>query len=366
MYRFTLSFPSGHECPVLVRRGGLSELPTLWRPSWEQAAIIGDANVLARYADTVAHALQARCKEVLLLDFAPGEESKNRATKAHLETELLAARFGRQGCIVALGGGVSLDVAGFVAATYLRGVPHINVPTSLLAQVDAAIGGKTAVNTPEGKNLIGTFHQPAAVVVDPDVLATLPAAEWTHGVAEMVKHAVIADAKFFQWIDERATRLATAHTLDVHPLRRCLEIKAEVVCADEREQGRRAVLSFGHTVGHALERATAYTMAHGSAVALGMLVEATVATRRTGFPTESLTRLEDVWRRLGLPVRLATTDTPSLEDVLPFLEMDKKRAGGQVRMALPAHIGTMADPDGRHTVAVALDDVNDAWQRWMA
>lgn len=352
--------PAGRRCTLVVGPGALRRLGAQWRDEWTEAAIVGDAQVLGLYGDAVRAQLEPVTRQIIALDFEPGEAQKSRSEKARLEDELLAAGFGRRGCIVALGGGISLDLAGFVAATYLRGVPVLNVPTSLLAMVDAALGGKTAVNVPAGKNLIGAFHQPSAILVDPELLATLPPAEWLPGLAELVKHAAVADGALFEWIEDHASALGEPGPLDPQPLLRSLQIKAAIVAADERETGSRAVLNFGHTLAHAIEKASEHRVGHGLAVAMGMGIEAAVAVERCGLAVESWRRLIDLWPRLGL----RTWPEVALDDLWPFLRTDKKRRDETMHLALPTEIGQMAVEQGRHTVAVSAAELGRGWERW--
>lgn len=358
--RLVLELGSGRRSTVLVGPGARSALGEVWPAGRDQAAVIGDANVLALYGGELVARLGPLAREVALLPFPPGEAHKTRETKARLEDELLSRGFVRRRvCVVACGGGISLDLAGFVAATYMRGVPWVSLPTSLLAQVDAAVGGKTGVNTDRGKNLVGAFHQPAAVLVDPELLRTLPPAEWGCGLAELVKHAVIADEALFDWIEAHAEELARpASALEAYPLRRSVEIKAGIVERDELEHGLRAVLNFGHTVGHALEKATRPALDHGRAVAIGMGVEGRLACALRGFPVEAQLRLEGCLARLGLP-----TAPPSLPftELAPFLTLDKKRQDAQLAIALPDRLGTLAGPAGPYTVPVSLPALERAF-----
>jgi 3-dehydroquinate synthase len=342
-----LRFADGRGCVVHV--GGVERLASLWRAEWREAAVIGDAQVMSLHGGVIAAQLRNVAARVEQLHFCAGEVHKTRATKERLEDELLAHGIGRELAVVALGGGVSLDVAGFVAATYLRGVPYINVPTSLLAQVDAAVGGKTGVNTPRGKNLIGAFHQPVAVVVDRTFLRTLPPREWGNGLAEMVKHAVVADAALFDWIAARTDVLRTPGAIDEHPLRRCLEIKAAIVAGDEREEGRRSVLNYGQTFGHAIEHALEHAIGHGAAVSIGMVLEARVACAAGILAEEEAQRLERCLAALELAVARPELPFSRLE---PFLSSDKKRRGGALRMSLPTRIGTT--PSAPRVVPLAL------------
>ena len=357
----TLELSAGRRCEIHVGPGVCAALPSLWRRRWRDAAVIGDARVLGLYGDLLRQTLAGCTERVLLAEFPPGEAHKTRRTKQQLEDRLLGAGLDRHGCIVALGGGISLDLAGFVAATYMRGVEFVSLPSSLLAQVDAAVGGKTGVNTDHGKNLVGAFWQPSAVLVDPRLLVTLPEQEWGNGLAEMVKHAVIADAALLDWIEDHAESLRRPGAVDPHPLRRCIEIKAEVVRRDEREGGLRAVLNFGHSVGHALESATDHALPHGRAVALGMLVEGAVARALCGFPAAQLRRLRALLERLGLDLTLP--HGVSLAQLLPYLGADKKVRGGALRMALPAAVGSMAGADQGYTLEVSPEQLRRAWEQ---
>lgn len=273
------------------------------------------------------------------LTFPAGERSKTRDTWSRLTDELLRLGFGRDSGIVALGGGVAGDLGGFVAATYMRGIPYAQVPTTLLAMLDASVGGKTGVDTDEGKNLIGAFHPPVAVLADPLVLATLPEREYRAGLAEAVKHGLIADREYFGWMERNVEPLlARDPAVLQHLVGRSVEIKAEVVSEDEREAGRRAILNAGHTVAHALEQATEYRLPHGEAVALGLLAEATLATGLGLATPEAGARVAALLERLGLPTRLEPLPE---ERVLQAMESDKKNRGGGIRFALPRGLGTM-------------------------
>jgi 3-dehydroquinate synthase len=279
------------------------------------------------------------------LTFPSGERSKTRESWSRLTDELLRLGFGRDSGIVALGGGVAGDLAGFVAATYMRGVPYVQAPTTLLAMLDASIGGKTGVDTAEGKNLIGAFHPPVAVLADPRALATLPDREYRAGLAEAVKHGLIADREYFEWMEQEAGPLLErdADALQ-HLVRRSVEIKAEVVSEDEREGGRRAILNAGHTVAHALERATEYRVPHGEAVALGLVAETALATGLGLATPEAGARVVVLLERLGLPTRMR--EPVATERLLAVMIGDKKNRGGGIRFALPRGLGAMGpEPD---------------------
>jgi 3-dehydroquinate synthase len=318
---------------------------------------------LALLTDSTVRALPSKWRLSLPgvdaeLVIPPGERSKTRARWTALSDALLDRTFGRDSALLLLGGGVVGDLGGFVAATYLRGIPYIQIPTTLLAMLDASVGGKTAVDTPHGKNLIGAFHPPAAVVADPAALATLPEREFRGGLAEAVKHGVVADPAYFEWIEREADALLRRDTAALEQLvRRSVEIKAEVVSADEREGGRRAILNAGHTVAHALERASAYRLPHGEAVALGLVAEAALA-EELGVALPGLReRIAAVLARLGLPVRLTPPLPP--ETIVPAMASDKKNRAGTIRFALPSAVGAIGS--GREwTVAAPASAIRKA------
>jgi len=273
-----------------------------------------------------------------------GEQHKSRETWAALTDELLAAGHGRDSAVVALGGGVVGDLAGFVAATFMRGIPFVQVPTTLLAMIDASIGGKTGVDTPAGKNLVGAFHQPAAVLVDPGMLATLPDDQLRAGLAEALKHGVVIDRDYFEWIAARAPGMLAAPTEHatewVELVHRSARIKAGVVERDERESGIRKILNFGHTLGHAVELLSGLTLLHGYAVAIGMVLEAEAGERLGVTAAGTRARIEEALDRVGLPTRVPSSQPPA--DVLAATMLDKKARAGAVEYALPAAIGAMA------------------------
>jgi len=267
-----------------------------------------------------------------------GEAFKTLETLNRIFDALLAASADRRTVLVALGGGVVGDIAGFAAATYQRGVPYIQVPTTLLAQVDSSVGGKTAVNHALGKNMIGAFHQPLAVVADTDTLTTLPERELAAGLAEVVKHGAIRDAAFLEWIDANAAALRARDAAALaHAIRRSCEIKAALVAEDERETGLRALLNFGHTFGHAIESGLGYgTWLHGEAVAAGMALAARFSARQGRIPSAAAERLIAVMNKLGLPV-----DAPKMppERWLEYMGRDKKNRDGRVTLILLDALG---------------------------
>jgi 3-dehydroquinate synthase len=325
--------------PVYVEPGGiqrLQELVQLHLPE-RRVAMLADAAVYQLYRGS-QWGRPAWSGETLTIP--PGETSKTRDQWGRLTDLLLERQFGRDSGLIALGGGVTGDLTGFVAATYMRGLPYIQVPTTLLAMLDASVGGKTGVDTPYGKNLIGAFHPPVAVVADPLALNTLADREYHSGLAEAVKHGLIADKAYFEWMESNAVALTGKDPEAVtHLIRRSIEIKAEIVSGDERESGRRAILNAGHTVGHALEQVSGYRLAHGEAVALGLLAECELAEQLGITPPGLRTRVAGLLGRLGLPQRLTESVEP--DALLDSMARDKKNRSSRIRFALASGLGQM-------------------------
>jgi 3-dehydroquinate synthase len=308
-------------------------------------ALIADSRVAELYGATALAALAAAGLRGELFSFPAGEWNKSRSSWAELTDRLVAAGFGRDCAIVALGGGVTGDLAGFVASTYMRGVPLIAVPTSLLAMLDSSVGGKTALDTPAGKNLVGTFHHPALVVIDPDLLATLPAPQRRAGLAEAVKTAAIRDAALFEWIEDRGPALAAGGPDELAQLiERCVRIKADVVAEDPTETGLRQVLNFGHTAGHALEALAGLALLHGEAVAAGMRIESHVGEALGVTEAGTTSRLEAVLDLCGIPDVVDASTTA--ESILEAAGSDKKGRGGRPRWVLLRRIGEVARAEG--------------------
>ncbi|HAL41879.1 MAG TPA: 3-dehydroquinate synthase [Gammaproteobacteria bacterium] len=303
-----------------------------------QVAIITNDVVGPLYAHVIAEALPDF--HVDLYQLPDGEASKTLETYGLLMDFLMQARHNRSTTLIALGGGVVGDLVGFVAATFQRGVSFIQVPTTLLAQVDSSVGGKTAVNHPNGKNMIGAFYQPAAVLADTGVLQSLPQREYAAGLAEVLKYGVIYDAAFFQWLEANADALRERDgTALGYAIRRSCEIKADVVSDDEREQGRRAILNYGHTFGHAIENLSGYgTWLHGEAVAIGMVMAAALSQQVAGLDQAQAHRQTALIQKLGLPVSLSGK---SLEQsaFIAAMGMDKKVVDGRMRFILARSLG---------------------------
>jgi 3-dehydroquinate synthase len=327
---------------IVIGRGLLTELPALVRAACPapRYAVITDSHVAKLYGQPLVARCQDATLHVEVFEFPAGEWNKTRETWAAVSDRMLARQFGRDCAVIALGGGVAGDVAGFVAATYLRGIPYVQVPTSLLAMIDSSIGGKTGVDVPAGKNLLGTFHQPRLVVADLDALKSLPAVQLAAGMAEAVKHGVIADSGYFQFL-ERQHRAAAAGDADVleQVVRRSVEIKAEVVAADEREVGRRAILNFGHTVGHAIEATAKFALLHGEAIAIGMAYESRLAEAMGIAERGTALRIRELLAGCGLPLDLPETAT--VDALVAAMQVDKKARRGTVRFALPRSVGAM-------------------------
>lgn len=320
--------------------------------------IISDDNTGPLFADRVAAGFPG--EPPLQLRFRAGEASKTRQTWITLTDAMLDAGCGRDTAIIALGGGVTGDLAGFVAATYLRGIAYVQVPTSLLAMVDSSLGGKTGVDTQAGKNLVGAFHRPSAVIVDPENLRSLPPEHLRSGLAEALKHAVIADEPLFDWIATHARDLLAdpGGPLMTELIGRAVGIKARVVEADEREGGVRKVLNFGHTIGHAIEKLSGYSLLHGHAVAIGMVIEARAAEAVGIADPGTCERIISVLRALELPTELPP-DT-DLQRVLLATRTDKKAREGVVEYALPSRVGEMAGASRRYGIPLADETVVSA------
>lgn len=330
---------------VVVEPGLLARAGALIReavPGVRRWAVVSDDRVAPLYADRVAETLRQEGASATVHTFPAGEASKTREQWSRLTDILLRAGLGRDSGVVALGGGVTGDLAGFVASTYMRGLPVVQVPTSVVAMVDSAVGGKTGVDTPHGKNLVGAFHPPRIVLVDSDVVATLPPRERAQGWAEAVKHGAITDRPYLEALEHESERLMAGDSEAVaRAVARSIEIKAEVVSADERESGRREILNFGHTFGHALEAASEYRLPHGSAVALGMLLEARLGESLGITDPAVRPRLAQALARFGLPTSAADAGVTDA-DLGPWLQRDKKVRDGTVRVVLLAELGEVA------------------------
>lgn len=302
-------------------------------------AIISNPTVYGLYGDVVSDSLRKAGFDATVILIPDGEEYKEPLWASYLYGELLKQGLDRASGLIALGGGVIGDITGFVASTYMRGISFVQAPTTLLAQVDSSVGGKTGVNHPLGKNMIGTFYQPRLVVADVGTLKTLPARELLAGMAEVIKYGVIWDESLFRFLEENREKVLNLDRPAMeHIIRRSCEIKAEVVSRDEREEGLRAILNYGHTIGHALETATGYTaFLHGEAVAIGMYVEARLSSLLGLVDRREVERIRSLIKAYGLPVEMPSG--METERILSAMRLDKKAVAGELRFILPERIG---------------------------
>ena len=317
----------------------------------KRCAIVADENVAKLLAERVNESLRREKFAPSLVIIPPGEKSKTLEQASAICEQMIAAGLDRQSFVVALGGGVVGDLAGFAAAIFQRGIPHVQIPTTLLAMVDSSIGGKTGVNTNAGKNLIGAVHHPALVIADVDLLKTLPQREFNQGFAEIIKHAIIADPEMF-----RELQHVDLKTIDLAPLiRRNIEIKSGVVAKDELDRtGERALLNFGHTVGHAIEWAGDYReFLHGEAVSLGIVAACAVSMKKAGLPSEQRDAIIDLLNTFGLPTLLPPNFTRA--KILEAVPFDKKFHGGKIRFVVTSKIGSAQLSD-----EVTLEDIREA------
>lgn len=334
--------------PIQIEAGLLSQ-PGFFVPyiSGPLAVIVTNETVAPLYLEQV----KACCgdKQVETVILPDGEQYKTLDQFGVVMTRLLEMNAARDTTLIALGGGVIGDLCGFVAATYQRGVPFIQVPTTLLSQVDSSVGGKTAVNHPLGKNMIGAFYQPVFVAIDTDTLRSLPAREFSAGMAEVIKYGIIYDAEFFSWLEDNTQALKTLEQSPlVQAIQRCCKIKAEVVAQDEREGGLRAILNLGHTFGHAIEAEQGYgNWLHGEAVAAGTIIACNTAMHLDWFTASETRRVSDLFLAFDLPVEGPAT--MSKDDYVKHMKRDKKVEAGNIRFVLPQGIGK----------AVVTKDVTD-------
>jgi 3-dehydroquinate synthase len=321
-----------------------------------ECAIISDSNIARLFADRVRQSLTSAGFQPVLIMIPPGEESKTLEQGGMICDQMIAAGLDRRSFVIGLGGGVIGDISGFVAAIYHRGIPHVQIPTTLLAMVDSSIGGKTGVNRAAGKNLIGAVHHPALVIDDVDVLKTLPRREFNQGFAEIIKHAIIADPEMFAQVAQASGLQLASETLALQSLiRRNIEIKSKIVAKDERDNtGERAILNFGHTVGHAIERAGGYQeFLHGEAVSLGIVTACAISIKKAGMPRDQRDATVDLLGRFDLSTHLPP-NFPR-EKIFEALPYDKKFESGKIRFVVTPRIGS-----AHITSDVTLDDIREA------
>ena len=336
----------------LLKRAGASVRKHLAR---QMCAIISDSNAAPLFANRVQESLMSIGFQVTLITIPAGEKSKTLKQAGAICEQMTAAGLDRQSFVIGLGGGVIGDLSGFVAAIYHRGIPHVQIPTTLLAMVDSSIGGKTGVNTNDGKNLLGVIHQPSLVIDDVDVLKTLPRREFNQGFAEIIKHAIIADAKMFKTLQSWKARSSRQQLALQSLIKRNIKIKAAVVARDERDRsGERAILNFGHSVGHAIERAGNYRkFLHGEALSLGIVAACAVSIKRAALAPRQRDAVIDLLQRFDLPTRLPK-NFPR-EKIFKALRFDKKFEAGKIRFVVTPKIGTAYLSN-----EVTLDDIREA------
>ena len=338
---FTLNVDLGERSyPIAIGPGLLDDAALLVRHvNGRQVAIVTNTTVAPLYLQQVAAPLRAAGRDVLEIILPDGEQYKTWESLMQIFDALLAHKCDRKTTLVALGGGVIGDLTGFAAASYMRGVPFVQIPTTLLAQVDSSVGGKTGLNHPLGKNMIGAFYQPRAVLADTSTLATLPARELAAGLAEVIKHGAILDAAFFDWLEQNMDKLVARDPVALaHAIARSCEIKADVVRRDEREGGLRAVLNFGHTFGHAIEAGLGYgNWLHGEAVGCGMVMAADLSQRLGQVDAATVARIKALVAAAGLPVAAPDLGTARW---LELMEVDKKNEGGAIRFILLKPLGS--------------------------
>jgi len=328
----------GSSYPVLIEAGLLPKIGETVKeklPS-SRCAIISDTNVAPRFGDGIQKSLRSAGFEPIPITVPAGEQSKTLEQAGDCCEQMLRAGLDRQSFVIGLGGGVIGDLSGFVAAIFQRGIQHVQVPTTLLAMVDSSIGGKTGVNTSAGKNLIGAVHQPALVLDDVDLLKTLPAHELSQGFAEIIKHAIIADGEMFRQLQDLDVKNVDFESL----IRRNVEIKARIIANDERDQkGERALLNFGHTVGHGIERAVGYQgISHGDAISLGMIAACEISMKRAGLSKSDRDAIVDLLGKFNLPMKLPV-NFPRAK-IFEALKFDKKFEHGEIRFVVSPKIGS--------------------------
>ena len=362
--RVNLKISEDKSYDIVVGEDSISRIPGEMKEAVlaHKYAIVTDSNVETLYGRKLLHEFERAGLDAHLIAFPAGESHKNRETKAWIEDRMLENKFGRDSAVVALGGGVAGDIAGYVASTYTRGLPYIQVPTTLVACVDSSIGGKTAVDTPHGKNLIGAFHQPWRVYIDVDTLLTLNQKEIREGLAEVIKYGVIKDADLFSFLERNMDSIFSYDKGALtHIIKRGCEIKGEVVELDERESNLRKILNFGHTIGHAVENLSEYKITHGEAISIGMAAEGKLAVRMGIWKEKELGKLNGLLVAAGLPTLMP--GNMKIRDIIEAMKLDKKSRGGRIEMVLPETLGRMAEIDGGHGIKIDEALIRDALQK---
>lgn len=348
---------------IEIEAGSLERQASYLSTLASRFAIITDDKVAALYGEQLSRTLISAGLENHLFSFPGGEQNKTRATKELVENQLFNCGLGRDTCVIALGGGVVTDIAGYIAATYCRGIPLVMIPTSLLGMVDASLGGKTGVNVPHGKNMLGCIYQPKKVVIDPLTLKSLPKKELSNGVVEMIKHGLIDDLNFFEFLERHSSSILT---LDLSIIEDAIfescRIKKKIIEQDEKESSKRRLLNFGHTIGHALEKTTNYALSHGEAVATGILVESYISTQLGKLPQSSFARIQTILIKFGLPQKLP--DQFNMQAIFKAMAMDKKSIEGKPRFVIIENIGSPCSYHFNYCTAIDESLINQALN-WM-
>ncbi|MGI6706341.1 MAG: 3-dehydroquinate synthase [Clostridia bacterium] len=340
MYMYQVSLDE-RSYPIYISTDGFNPLGSVLKASkqdYTHILIVSDENVASLYLQAVASSLSSAGFSIDTFIIPPGEQSKSLEMADKIYEKALEIPLDRKSAVLALGGGVVGDLAGFIAATYMRGISFLQAPASLLAQVDSSVGGKVAVNHPLGKNTIGAFHQPNMVYIAADCLLSLPHREFISGIAEVVKYGIILDRTFFEWLEEYIDSGHHLH-LDslVHIIKTSCQIKAQIISQDEKEENLRAILNYGHTVGHAIETVTDFSRyTHGEGIAIGMVYEAKISSALGLMPSSSVSRIARLLQKIGLPIKIEGLD-PEL--LLQYMMRDKKNIGGKLVFVLPDRIG---------------------------
>ncbi len=348
---------------LIIQHGIFKALPENMFDCSFRYAIITDHCVEALYGKQLYDTLLSMGREVFLFSFSGGEENKNRHTKEWIENQLFEKKLGRDTCIIALGGGVVTDLAGFVAATYCRGVPLFIIPTSLMGMVDASMGGKTGVNLPYGKNLVGAFYEPSKIIIDPILLQTLPKKEIQNGMIEMIKHGLIMNEAYYSYLkNNREALLSLTPTTVEKAIRGSCQIKTELVKEDHLDRGRRQLLNFGHTIGHALERVNQYRLSHGEAVAMGILAESYLSLQLGILPAASFQNIFEFITCFSIP--FDTLSAISTEELFCTLRVDKKSLQGIPRFVLLSDIGNCLQDNEQYTHTIPFGALQHTLQ-WL-
>lgn len=320
-------------------------------------AMVSNPKVLSLYGKRISDSILGAGFDLIIVTIPDGEEFKDLSSVQHIYDKLLEHRLDRSSALLALGGGVIGDITGFAASTYMRGISYIQIPTTLLAQVDSSVGGKTGVNHRLGKNMIGTFWQPSLVWIDIDTIKTLPKRQLLAGLSEVIKYGIIQDQELFAFLEEKREKILALDTAAlIHIIKRSCEIKADVVARDERESGLRAILNFGHTIGHAIETVTGYTrFLHGEAIAIGMRLEAQLSQILGITDSDEVSKIKSLLDAYGLPVEIPSDIL--IEDLISSMKLDKKAVAGELKIVLPEKIGNVvihkgiAEKEIRHALS---------------